>query len=189
MQATDHDRLALAAARPLQQRRADRRGAKHALAVPQQRQDQVHRLVGIAALAEGDAAQRGQQAVMRREIAPGATHAIGRHPGVDQARVGGGQGRGVKAQRLKFAGRVAEQGDIGAGDERASRRQPIERPKVEGQDLFVAVPGVVARMVLQPVAARELDLNHLSFEVAQQHRRHGPGLPLAEIDDTDAPVG
>src|SRR5581483_10439548 len=47
----------------------------------------------------------------------------------------------------------------------------------------------VAGMVLQPVAARRLDLHHLGLEVAEEHRGHGPRDALAEVGDADSPIG
>ena len=142
----------------------------------------MDRLVGIAALAEGDAAERRQQAVVRRDVAPVAAHAVGRHPGVHQARMDVGQGRGVEVQRLQPPGRIAEQSHVGAGDQFARGSQALRRVQIEGHHLLVAVPGLVARMFSN---RRSLGwrstLTTPRREIAQEHAM-GPET-LAEIGD------
>ncbi len=189
VQAAHHHALAQAAAAALQEGGADRAGARHALAIPGQRQHQMDRLIGIGALAERHPGERRQQAVVRRQPTPEAGGPIGRHPGVDQPGMGGGEARRVETQGLEPARRRVEQGHVGLGDQVAGRGQVGGRSEVQGQDLLVAVPGLVAGMVLQPVAAGGLDLDHLGPEIPQQHGRHGPGDPLAEVQDAQARIG
>ena len=150
VQAADRHRLALPLRWPFEQRRADRRGAQHALAVPDQRQDQMHRLVGIAALAERDAGQAGQQAVVRRDPAPGPARrrraASRRGSGRDGRRSGsrrrgpappaGRADRRTGRRRRRRSGRVRPRGPSAASS----------RSRVS--DLLVAVPGLIAGMVL-----------------------------------------
>ena len=186
VQAADGHRLALSAVVALQQGGADGGGAHHRLAIVAKRQDQVDRLVGIGALPEGDAAQRGQQAVVGGQPAPGPGRSIGRHPGVDQPGIGLRERPGVQAEGLELAGVVVEQGDVGARDEGPRLRHPGLGSQVQSEQVLVAVPGQVTGMILHPVALRRLDLDDVGLEVPQQHGGHGPGQPLGEVDDAHA---
>src|SRR5579859_166222 len=90
VKSTDRHRLTLATAVTFQERRADSRGAHDTLRIPKKRQNQMHGLVLITTLSESHAAQRGQQAVVRRNLAPSSADTVGRHPGMDEAAMGRG---------------------------------------------------------------------------------------------------
>ena len=189
MQAADGHRLALPGGAALVEGRAHGPRRHHRLAIPANGQDQVDGAVPVGALPEGDAGGRRQQAVARRHAAPTAPGPVGRHPDMDQ--VGGAlpQAGGVQAQGLQVPGRMVEDGDV-RGPGQVPRPHPIGLVReVEDHDGLVPVPGRIAGMVLQPVAAGGFDLDDLGLKVAQQHAGHWPGDALREVGDAHALVG
>jgi hypothetical protein len=108
---------------------------------------------------------------------------------MDQARMLLCEHPGVETQGLKAARPVAEKRHVGPGDQPARRIETRRSIQVEGQNLLVAVEGMVARMVPPSFSARRLDFDDLGLEVAQEHGGHRPGHALAEVGDADTSVG
>ena len=189
MQAADGHRLAPAAAAALQQRRADGGGAQHRLGGVGDGQNIVRRLIAPRPLPKGHAGQADQQAVVAGQFAPGPACPIGRQPGVDQGGMSRGERCAVQAARGQAHGRMIEDRHIGARHQRGGGLAVGGNLDVQGQHLFVAVPGQIAGIILEAVAGRRLDLDHLGREIGEQHGGHRPDHPLAEIDDAHAAIG